>query len=81
MPNKYREITSLPVKMACTLSKWELLSYEQFCSTANVNYLISKLNLTEYDTYFRAIFMRNTGKQLSFFSVWGGGVNLLNIIA
>lgn len=62
MPNKYREITSPPVKMACTLSKWELLSFDQFSNNVDVNYLIPILHLTEYDTYFRAIFMRNTGK-------------------
>ncbi|XP_065213059.1 THO complex subunit 5 homolog [Planococcus citri] len=62
MPEKFRDVTSLPVKISCTLTKWSLLSWDQLNSYAHTKHLIPILNLSEYDCFFEAVFVRNGAK-------------------
>lgn len=61
MPEMFREITSLPVKISCMLTKWSLLSWDQLHLHTHTKHLIPILNLSEYDCFFEAVFVRNGG--------------------
>lgn len=58
---KNRDIISYPVKTACTLLKWELISWDRISTDPAFETLLQNLDLSEYDRFFETIFVRNTG--------------------
>ncbi|XKL60988.1 hypothetical protein PGB90_008045 [Kerria lacca] len=60
LPLKFRDLTTIPVKVACTLTKWEILSWERFVTYENAEHFISTFDISEHDHYFEGTFARNS---------------------
>ncbi|KAK7601975.1 hypothetical protein V9T40_009416 [Parthenolecanium corni] len=65
IPMKNRDIISYPVKTACTLLKWELISWDRISTDPAFETLLQNLDLSEYDRFFETIFVRNTAKLIA----------------